>query len=136
MKVWLHHINLCTNDVPAMDKFYRSVLDLTDEPSMEKLRAKDDDGYNGKVAFVTDGTTQMHLAQRDLGASFRAGQALNPLDKGHIAFRTDDIDTFKKRLEAQGIPYANYGAWAIKGWEQIFFQDPDGNVIEVHHVKE
>ncbi len=136
MKLWLHHINLCTNDVPAMDKFYRAIMGLHDEPTMEPLRDKSSgDGYNGKVSFVTDGTTQMHLAQRDLGASFRTGQALNPLDKGHIAFRTDDIDTFKKRLDDAGIPYANYGAWAIKGWEQIFFQDPEGNVIEVHHEK-
>jgi glyoxylase I family protein len=135
MKIQLHHINLCTGNVPAMDEFYRSILDLGDEPSMEALRDKDDkDGYTGAVSFVTDGTTQVHLAQRDLGAAFRTGQAINPLDRGHIAFRTDDIATFKKRLEAKGIPYANYGAWAIKGWEQIFFYDPDGNIIEVHQA--
>ena len=27
---------------------------------------------------------------------------------------------------------SDYGDWAIKGWRQIFFHDPDGNVIEVH----
>ena len=27
MKLTLHHINLCSTDVPAMDAFYRSVLD-------------------------------------------------------------------------------------------------------------
>jgi glyoxylase I family protein len=136
MKLQLHHINLCTNNVPALDAFYRSVLDLGNEPSMEKLRSKDKDGYTGKVSFVTDGTTQMHLSERDLGAGFRTGQAINPLERGHIAFRTDDIETFKKRLEAKGIPYSNYGAWAIKGWEQIFFHDPEGNVIEVHQANE
>lgn len=136
MKIKLHHINLCTTNVPAMDEFYRTVMDLGDEPSMEPMRSTAKDGYTGKVSFVTDGTTQMHLAERDLGAGFRTGQAINPLERGHIAFRTDDIDTFKKRLAAKGIPYSNYGAWAIKGWEQIFFHDPDGNVIEVHHVKE
>ncbi len=135
MKIKLHHINLCTTNVPAMDEFYRNVLDMGDEPSMEPMRAKDKDGYTGQVSFVTDGMTQMHLAERDLGAGFRTGQAINPLERGHIAFRTDDIDTFKRRLESKGIPYSNYGAWAIKGWEQIFFHDPEGNVIEVHHVK-
>jgi glyoxylase I family protein len=136
MKIKLHHINLCTTNVPAMDEFYRTMLDLGDEPSMEPIRAKTKDGYTGKVSFVTDGTTQMHLAERDLGAGFRTGQAINPLERGHIAFRTDDIDTFKVRLQAKGIPYANYGAWAINGWEQIFFHDPEGNVIEVHQVKD
>jgi catechol 2,3-dioxygenase-like lactoylglutathione lyase family enzyme len=25
---------------------------------------------------------------------------------------------------------------AMKGWGQIFFYDPDGNIIEVHQVRE
>ena len=24
--------------------------------------------------------------------------------------------------------------WAMKGWHQIFFHDPEGNVIEVHQI--
>jgi glyoxylase I family protein len=28
MKLKLHHVNFCTTNVPAMDKFYRSVLGL------------------------------------------------------------------------------------------------------------
>ena len=58
------------------------------------------------------------------------------VERGHIAFRTDDIDAFKKRLKEKGIPFSDYGAWAMKGWEQIFFYDPDGNIIEVHQVRE
>ncbi len=46
----------------------------------------------------------------------------------------DDIDGFKKRLEEKGVRYADYGNWAMNGWYQIFFQDPEGNVIEVHQV--
>ena len=93
-------------------------------------------GYPGKVAFLSDGATQFHLAEKDLGVGFRTGQAVNPVERGHIAFRTDDIDAFKKRLKDKGIPFSDYGAWAMKGWEQIFFYDPDGNVIEVHQVRE
>jgi len=135
MKLMLHHLNLCTTDVPAMNKFYREVLDLKSEQSLESNRDTTQ-GYAGKVAFVTDGTTQMHLAQKDLEIGFKTKQAVNPLEKGHIAFRTDDIAAFKKRLESKGIPYSDFGAWAMKGWEQIFFYDPDGNVIEVHQVRE
>ena len=87
------------------------------------------------MAFVTDGTTQVHLAERDLEVGFRTGQPLNPLERGHIAFRTDDIEAFKRRLEEKGIPYADYGDWAMSGWQQIFFHDPEGNVIEVHQVR-
>ena len=93
-------------------------------------------GYPGKVAFVTDGTTQMHLAEKDLGINFRTGQAINPVERGHIAFRTDDIEGFKKRLKEKGIPFSDFGTWAMNGWHQIFFYDPDGNIIEVHQVQE
>ena len=134
MKIKLHHVNLCTTNVPAMDEFYRSVLDLAPEPTLNAVRVTD--GYAGNVAFVHDGTTQLHLAQKDLEVGFRRKQAVNPLERGHIAFRTDDIAAFKKRLDQKGIPYSDYGAWAMSGWHQIFFYDPEGNVIEVHQVAE
>lgn len=130
MKIKLHHVNLCSTDVPGMDEFYRTVLDLEPEPSLNAARVTA--GYAGNVAFVSDGTTQLHLAERDLGVGFRTKNAINPLERGHIAFRTDDIDAFKRRLTEKGIPFSDYGAWAMSGWEQIFFHDPEGNVIEVH----
>ena len=136
MKIKLHHVNFCSTNVPALDAFYRDVLDLQPEPSLEAGRILDKDGYPGRVAFRTDGTTQFHLAEKDLGINFRTGQAINPVERGHIAFRTDDIEAFKKRLKEKGIPYSDYGAWAMRGWQQIFFHDPEGNVIEVHQVKE
>ena len=135
MKIKLHHVNFCSTDVPALEAFYRSVLDLEPEPSLEKGRILEKDGYPGKVAFLSDGVTQFHLAEKDLGVTFRTGQAINPVERGHIAFRTDDIAAFKRRLEEKGVPYCDYGAWAMKGWEQIFFYDPDGNIVEVHQVR-
>jgi len=134
MKLKLHHINLCTTNVPAMDEFYRSVLDLDPEPSMNASRVVSAQGYAGDVAFVTDGTTQMHIAEKDLECGFRMDKPVNPLERGHIAFRTDDIDAFKRRLDAKGVPYADYGGFAMNGWHQIFFYDPEGNVIEVHQA--
>ncbi|MEM7259544.1 MAG: VOC family protein, partial [Pseudomonadota bacterium] len=88
----------------------------------------------GDVAFVTDGEIQVHLAQRDIQAGFKTGQIVNPVVRGHIAYRTDDIDAFKKHLEEQGVPFSDWGDTAVKGWQQIFFYDPEGNVIEVHQV--
>jgi len=136
MKIKLHHVNVCSKDVPGLEAFYRDVLDLEPERSLEAGRILDKDGYPGAVAFLSDGTTQFHLAEKDFGINFRTRQAVNPVERGHIAFRTDDIDAFKRRLEEKGIPFSDYGAWAMKGWEQIFFYDPEGNVIEVHQVRE
>jgi glyoxylase I family protein len=133
VKLKLHHLNLCTSDVPAMDAFYRDVLGLAPEPAMNALRVKDQ-GYGGDVSFVSDGATQVHLSEKDLQCGFRTGQVVNPLERGHIAFRTDDIEAFKRRLQEKGIPYSDYGGFAMKGWQQIFFYDPEGNVIEVHEA--
>ena len=135
MKLKLHHINYCTTNVSAMDKFYQDVLEMAPEPEMGQGRIKGQ-GYPGDVAFVTDGEMQVHIAEKDLECGFRTGNAVNPVERGHVAFRTDDIAAFKKRLDEKGVPYSDYGAWAMSGWEQIFFYDPDGNIIEVHQVKE
>jgi len=135
MKLKLHHINLATENVGRMDRFYRDVLGLETEsaglPTLEKTK-----GYAGDVAFVTDGAIQMHLAQKDVQAGFNTGHIVNPVSRGHIAYRTDDLAAFKARLDAAGIRYSDWGNTAVAGWKQIFFYDPDGNVIEVHEVEE
>ena len=135
MKLKLHHINLCTTNVEAMDAFYRDILDMEAEPEMNKSRVTGQ-GYPGDVSFVTDGNLQVHLAEKDLNCGFRTGKIVNPMERGHIAWRTDDIEAFKRRLEAHGVAYSDYGGWAMAGWQQIFFYDPDGNVIEVHQAPE
>ncbi len=135
MKLTLHHINLSTEDVGRMDRFYRDVLGLAETtaglPVLEKGK-----GYAGDVAFVDDGAIQMHLAQRDVQAGFATGQIVNPVSHGHIAYRTDDLAAFKTHLDAQAVPYSDWGNAAVAGWHQIFFYDPDGNVIEVHQASD
>ncbi len=133
MKLTLHHINLSTDNVGEMDTFYRDVLGLSREteglPTLEKNK-----GYAGDVAFVTDGAIQTHLAQKDVLAGFRSGHTVNPVSRGHIAYRTDNLDAFIAHLDANNVPYSEWGNDAVAGWRQIFFYDPDGNVIEVHEV--
>ena len=133
MKLTLHHINLSTENVDRMDRFYRDILGLQTEttgmPTLEKNK-----GYAGDVAFVSDGHIQTHLAQKDMQAGFRTGHIVNPVARGHIAYRTDDLAAFKAHLDDRGIAYSDWGETAVAGWHQIFFYDPDGNVIEVHQV--
>ncbi|MEM9279379.1 MAG: VOC family protein [Pseudomonadota bacterium] len=135
MKLTLHHVNFTTENMDRMDSFYRDVLGLGEEtqglPTLEKKK-----GYDGDVSFRTDGDIQFHLAKKDLEVGFKTGHAVNPVDKGHIAFRTDDIEAFKKHLENQGISYSDWGNTAVQGWHQIFFYDPEGNVIEVHQAQD
>ena len=37
-------------------------------------------------------------------------------------------------MEKCGVPYSDWGSDAVKGWHQVFFYDPIGNVIEAHQV--
>ena len=131
MKLELHHINLSTQDVKKLETFYKDILFLDtqsdDLPTLEKKK-----GYSGDVSFVGDGKVQMHLAQKDLSVNFKTGHFINPVEKGHIAYRTDDIEAFKQHLKENNIEFTDWGDIGVSGWHQIFFYDPDGNIIEVH----
>ena len=133
MKLKLHHINLSTSNVAAMTNFYQLIMGLREEhdgiPVLEKKK-----GYAGDVAFVSDGDIQTHIATRDIEAGFRTGMIVNPVAQGHIAYRCNDIKAFKLHLDENNIPYSDWGDRAVAGWHQIFFYDPEGNVIEVHQV--
>ena len=135
MKLKLHHINLSTTNVEHMNNFYQRILGLREEhegvPVLEKEK-----GYSGDVAFVSDGDIQTHLAACDFEAGFRTGMIVNPVSRGHIAYRCDDIETFKAHLDDNEVHYSDWGERAVAGWHQIFFYDPEGNVIEVHQVRD
>ncbi|MEM0924159.1 MAG: VOC family protein [Pseudomonadota bacterium] len=136
MKLTLHHVNICGHDVPGLDRFYADVLGLDDVPAMRALPTLDEDALRAPVAFRSDGAVQIHLAGTDLDLALRHEKAINPLERGHIAFRTDDIAAFKAHLEASGVRYADYGTTFTRFWHQIFFLDPAGTIIEVHQVLE
>ena len=136
MKLQFHHINYVSQDVEELDNFYRNVMKMeTIAPEkFPRTSATKDKGYNGKIKFVTEGTMQMHLAEKDLDVAIKHNQDINPVEKGHIAFRTDDIEEFKRILEEHGVLFSDYGTSFAKEWYQIFFKDPVGNVIEVHQL--
>lgn len=134
MKLEFHHINFVSENVDRMHDFYTTVLGLDNVPQEEFPRtdATENRGYSGKIRFATEGKMQMHLAERELDVAFKNGHVINPVDRGHIAFRTDDIAAFLRILDERGIPYSDYGTTFAKTWHQVFFMDPEGNVIEVH----
>ena len=134
MDLKFHHMNLCSDNLPRLSHFYRTIFDLG-AINDGRTRVNDQSaevGYSGKVDFVGDGTVEFHLAERDLLTGFKMKQFINPMDRGHFCFRTDDIFGFKRRLDELGIRYSDYGIWAVAGWYQIFLHDPDGNIVEVH----
>lgn len=135
MKFKFHHMNLCTDGLPKLSAFYRNLFDMGAVGGTGHVRVNDkgpSSAYSGKVDFVTDGAIEFHLSERDLNTGFKMKQYLNPMAKGHFCFRTDDIKGFIRKLDEMGIPYSDYGVWAMADWHQVFLQDPDGNIVEVH----
>ena len=134
MKLEFHHINFVSKDVDKMNDFYKNILCMASIPIENFPRTEEtaDSGYSGKINFVTEGKVEMHLAERDLNVAFKNNQIINPVDRGHIAFRTNDIKSFLKKLRDNNIPFSDYGTTFAREWYQVFFQDPEGNVIEVH----
>ena len=134
MKLEFHHINFVSRNVDTMNDFYTKILEMDNIPIENFPRTEEtvSSGYSGKINFVTEGKIEMHLAERDINVAFKNNQTINPVDKGHIAFRTDDIKSFIEKLKQNDIPYSDYGTTFAKEWHQVFFHDPEGNVIEIH----
>jgi catechol 2,3-dioxygenase-like lactoylglutathione lyase family enzyme len=135
MQFKFHHLNLCSDNLPRLTNFYKSLFAfgaITDEEHTVISRQREDRAYTGAVDFLTDGDIEFHWAERDLETGFKMKQFVNPMAHGHFCFRTDDIKGFMRKCDEMGLRYSDYGCWAIPGWYQVFLQDPDGNVIEVH----
>ena len=134
MKLEFHHINFVSKNVNNMNDFYTKIPEMDSIPVEDFPRTEEtvDSGYRGQINFVTEGKIEMHLAERDLNVAFKNNHTISPVDKGHIAFRTDDIKSFINKLKKENIPYSDYGTTFAKEWHQVFFHDPEGNVIEVH----
>ena len=134
MKLEFHHINLVSKNIDSMNEFYINILEMDSIPIEKFPRTEEtvDSGYSGKINFVTEGKIEMHLAERDINVAFKNNHTINPVDKGHIAFRTDDINSFINKLKKENIPFSDYGTTFAKEWHQVFFHDPEGNVVEVH----
>lgn len=146
MQLRLHHVNVCSDDMEELHRFYAEALGLTSLPPLpmiepakdETVAASQDQGEWAQNVGFFDASgadeLQIHASRRQAYLGARMSHAVNPLITGHFAFRTDDLDALRERLANAGIPFSDYGEWSVKGWDQIFFTDPAGNVIEVHQV--
>ncbi len=134
MDLKFHHINLVSKNLNELSDFYQNILGLKSlsEDNFLRTKSSNQEGYSGKINFVSDGNIQMHLAEQDLNVAAQNKQFLNPVERGHIAFKTENIEKIKQILKKNNIHYADYGNAFSQEWYQIFFHDPEGNVIEVH----
>jgi catechol 2,3-dioxygenase-like lactoylglutathione lyase family enzyme len=115
----LHHIAIATSEPDSCARFYETVMGMT---RMERPAFS----FGGAWLYHTCGPLQIHLIEH-ASANGRRG----PIDTlaPHFAMEVDELDTVEKRIKEHGIEYKRQINAA--GFEQIFFQDPDGNTIEI-----
>jgi predicted enzyme related to lactoylglutathione lyase len=105
-----------TQDIERAVDFYENVLGLERSKQWGELPAHEFETGNLTVAVV-----QMDA----LGQEFSAHRA-------PIAFHVDDFEGAKAELESRGVSFQ--GDTIDSGvCYQAIFQDPDGNVLDIHH---
>lgn len=145
MELRLHHVNVTSDDMGELGKFYSDALGLGELPSppMIATSRSTDNGESGDSEWATRARfydagdkdeLQLHATRRQPYLALTEGHTVNPLIGGHFAFRTDDIQEVMRRLREHNIPFDDWGIWSVEGWYQIFLTDPAGNMIEVHQV--
>ncbi len=139
----LHHVNVSSDNMLTLAKFYEEALGLSLLPLPEMIATESsgsddaEEEWGASVRFFEAGdpaNLQVHVTQRQPYLALLEGHSVNPLIAGHFAFRTDNIEEIKAQLTANNIPFDDWGIWSVKGWYQIFLTDPAGNMIEVHQV--
>lgn len=130
----LHHHGIRIGTSPeAVEKarqFYSGVLGLEADAGRPDIR-----GIPGFWMFVGQDqqTAQIHLMGAE-GMSPMARSAQEDPTLPHVALAVEDIEEAKRDLTERGVWY-----WQIQGLvgqnsDQVFVQDPFGNVIELHQI--
>ena len=109
-------------------EFYHDVLGL--DPDQGRPTIPTIDGYWMDVG----GTAQIHLMGVDGQSKFAQGPGQDP-SRPHVALAVADIQEAKERAGAPGRRVTGWPrAWSGPQSQQIFMNDPFGNMIELHQV--
>ena len=114
----VHHIARVTDQPEASKAFYRDVLGF---------REIQRPPFNFRGAWLYNYGVQIHVMENPELAQ-KARQPISGL-ANHLALEVENVEEAKKCLEQNGISYfeqVNAG-----GIHQVFFQDPDGHIVEV-----
>ena len=143
----VHHFSFSVTDLDRTIEFYTKVLGV-------KLQSRGRNTYDtlgaalfGKEWGVRQDHAELELAVVNIGGTRvefieykdpkTAPYHKNPSIAGsaHLAFRVDDIEVTRKRLEEAGVrfhaPINRYMEAGKVEWKWCYFRDPDGIVLEL-----
>lgn len=117
------HSTVLVTDLDASAAFYASILHL--EPLETPW------GPTAPIRFFAlGGGRQLHMGVTD--------RSIEPDRNSHLAFTVPRFDAYLEFLSERGIAYGNFAGTSgdpqvrPDGIRQIYFQDPDGNWIEIN----
>ena len=123
----LHHIAIICSDYGRSKKFYTEVLGFTvirEVYRAERQSYKLDLALNGQylIELFSFPATPERLSRPE-ATGLR-----------HIAFRTDDIEAAKAKLEEKAVVVEDIRTDEYTGRKFTFFSDPDGLPIELYEA--
>ena len=115
-------------DAAKAKTFYQDLLGLDtdgERPYIEGIP-----GFWSNINGPGDRSHQVHVMGAE-GESPVARSAKEDPTRAHVAFSVADLDAARQELTAKGVEWWEYKALVGKGSDQVFFEDPFGNMIEL-----
>lgn len=112
-----HHVTIFVRDLERTREFYRTVLGF---------REIDRPPIRSEGCWFAVGDLQLHIVVDDQ----RTDDPLSSDDR-HFALTVSEFDQVPEKLERLGVRFRS----SSRPVRQIFFRDPDGNLIELQPSK-
>jgi len=139
----LNHIALLVSNLEISKRFYKETLGLEtvfEHPISGKQFEKVTgiEGFDVVFAVLSDKKSKVNIEL----AEFKNGLIESPSVFNHIAFEVEDVDVLYEKFVNNGIETVSgpvtlsHPHPKINGKRFFYFNDPDGNIIEVFNKKE
>ena len=139
----LHHTGFVVRDLNNAVAFYRDVVGLKVIAEYERRGAGIDQVVGYEDAHLKATTLDMgegHVLELiqyvHPRSDERPTEERSVLGAAHLAFQVNDIETMFEKLSAGGAKMMNPPAELATGRIGCYFQDPDGNWLELLELRE
>ena len=125
----LHHhgIRVRLDKADECKAFYENVLGLNADPGRPTIP-----GIPGYWMDLPD-DTQIHIMGCDDVSPFAKGPGQDPT-RYHVALAVESVPEAKAELDRMGVKYWTMTSLVGPELEQLFMDDPNGNMVELHQI--